>query len=82
MFDQVPRYVSPKQAAEERARRRALLFRSLFWIAVLLPLAAMLMAYGYSDQAPASLREFTIAVDGMLGQPVWTILKQIATPKG
>jgi hypothetical protein len=35
----------------------------------------LLMAYGYSDQAPVALREFTIALDGFLGQPVWSIIK-------
>ena len=70
MTPYVPKYVSPKQAAEERARRRAL----LFWIALSLPLAFALLAFGYSDQAPAALRDLTIRFDRALGYPVlWLI---------
>ena len=70
MTPYVPKYVSPKQAAEQRARLRAL----LFWIALGLPLAFALMAFGYSDQAPAALRELTISLDRTFGYPVlWLI---------
>ena len=66
----VPKYVRPEQAAEERARRRALLFR----IALALPLIFALLAFGYSDQAPAALRELTISLDRTFGYPVlWLI---------
>ena len=70
MTPYVPRYVPPKQAAEERARLR----RRLFWIALSLPLAFALLAFGYSDQAPAVLRNLTITFDRALGYPVlWLI---------
>jgi hypothetical protein len=70
MTPYVPKYVSPKQAAEERARRRALLFR----IALAVPLVFALLMFGYSDQAPTALREMTIGLDRTFGYPVlWLI---------
>ena len=66
----VPKYVPPNQAAEDRARRRA----RLFWIAVAVPIAFAVLAYGYSDQAPAWLRSAIIALDRSLGFPIaWLI---------
>jgi hypothetical protein len=66
----VPKYVPPKQAAEERARRRA----ALYWAALALPLAFAFLMFGYSDQAPAALREAIIALDRSLGFPIaWLI---------
>ena len=65
--------LTPRQAAENRARLR----RSLFWIAVLLPLLFALMAFGYSDQAPASLRSITIMLDGLFGYPLGTFLNVV-----
>ena len=70
MSPYVPRYVPPKQAAEERAQRR----RRLFWVALSLPLAIALLAFGYSDQAPAALRDLTIRLDRAFGYPIlWLI---------
>jgi hypothetical protein len=64
------KYISPKQAAEDRARRRA----TLYWIALALPLGFAALAFGYSDQAPQALRSTTIALDRSLGYPiVWLI---------
>ena len=66
----VPQYRSPEQAAQDRARRRS----ALFWIAVAVPVAFALMAFGYSDQAPAFLRSITIGLDRQLGYPIlWLI---------
>ncbi len=65
-----PQIPDPKHAAENRAR----LLRWAFWTAALLPLLFMLMAYGYSDQAPALLRSFTLALDEAFGSPVWRVL--------
>jgi len=62
----VPKYVSPKQAAEDRARRRA----ALYWIVLAIPLIFMLLVFGYSDQAPAALRSTTITLDQALGYPI------------
>ena len=69
--------LTPRQAAENRARLTARLRRSLFWIAVILPLLFALMAYGYSDQAPASLRSITIMLDGLFGYPLGTFLNVV-----
>jgi hypothetical protein len=70
MTPYVPKYVPPKQAAEERARLR----RRLFWIALSLPLAIALLLFGYSDQAPAALRQITISLDRTFGYPLlWLI---------
>jgi hypothetical protein len=70
----VPKYVSPKQAAETRARRRAL----IYWIAVAVPVAFAILLYGYSDQAPAALHNFVVALDGMFGHPILWLLTAIA----
>ncbi len=65
-----PKYVSPKQAAENRARLKA----RLYWTALAIPLVIALFAYGYSDQAPASLRNVLIGLDRSLGYPfAWLI---------
>ena len=32
------------------------------------------MVFGYSDQAPAFLRELTISLDALFGSPVWEFL--------
>lgn len=64
------RYVSPKEAAERKARRRTLLFR----IAIALPLIAALLVFGYSDQAPQFLREAVIALDRAFGYPILWLL--------
>ena len=66
MPPQLPKYVSPKQAAEDRARRRAM----LYWFVLAIPLAFMLLLFGYSDQAPAALRSATITLDQTLGYPI------------
>jgi hypothetical protein len=74
MAPYVPKYVSPKQAAEDRARRRAL----LFWIAISFPLAFALLMFGYSDQAPAALRDLTISLDRAFGYPVLWLISWLA----
>jgi len=70
-----PKYVPPKQAAEDRARRQA----AIYWIALALPLLIALLAFGYSDQAPAALRSATIALDQAFGYPLARLLG-IAAP--
>jgi hypothetical protein len=69
-----PRYVSPKERAETRARWR----RFFYWTAVALPLAVTLMLFGYSDQAPAWLRAATENVDAVFGYPVLRLIALIA----
>ena len=69
------RYVSPKERAENRARW----LRFAYWLAVVIPTAIALMMFGYSDQAPRWLREFTLSLDGTFGFPVLWLIKAIAT---
>ena len=75
MAPYVPKYVSPQQAAEDRARLRA----RLFWIAVAVPLVFALLMFGYSDQAPSFLRSATISLDGALGYPILALLSALAS---
>lgn len=69
-----PRIPNPRKDAERRARMWSMATRALLWggAAVLLVFTAML--YGYSDQAPVWLRDFTIGFDNFLGRPVWRII--------
>jgi hypothetical protein len=69
-----PRIPNPKKDAERRAQLMSAIFRALLWIATIPPLLFLVMAYGYSDQAPTALRDATIAVDGFFGHPVWSII--------
>jgi hypothetical protein len=71
-----PKYISPKQAAEDRARRRA----ALYWIALALPLGFAVLAFGYSDQAPEALRSATVTLDRSLGYPFAQLLGIATAP--
>ncbi len=68
------RYISPKERAENRARW----IRFAYLVAVAIPLAIMVMMFGYSDQAPAWLRNFTVNLDAGFGFPVLWLIKFIA----
>ncbi|MBI2715391.1 MAG: hypothetical protein HYX37_13210 [Rhizobiales bacterium] len=67
-------YISPKERAENRARW----IRIGYWTAVTIPAAIALMMFGYSDQAPAWLREITVKLDALFGFPVLGLIKAIA----
>ena len=67
-------YISPKQRAENRARW----IRIGYWTAVTIPAAIALMMFGYSDQAPAWLRELTVNLDAAFGFPVLWLIKLVA----
>ena len=69
-----PRYVSPKERAQNRARYRAW----LYWTAVALPLLVALMMFGYSDGAPLWLSRITIGLDAACGYPVLWLIKLVA----
>jgi hypothetical protein len=71
----VPKYESPKAAAERRARLRT----TLYWTAVAIPVAAAVLLFGYSDQAPAFLRDTVVALDGMFGHPILALLTALAS---
>jgi hypothetical protein len=73
MLPNTPRYVTPKERAENRARIRAW----LYWTAVAIPAAIALMMFGYSDQAPQWLRAFTVSLDTMLGFPFLWLVKTL-----
>jgi len=70
-----PRYVSPKEKAENRARIRAFITWSVAGLAIFL----LTMLFAYTDQAPAWLRDFAFKLDGSFGFPVLALIKAIAT---
>jgi hypothetical protein len=70
----VPKYVSPKEAAQNRARLRT----RLYWVALGVPLLFALFAFGYSDQAPAFLRTMTVTLDRALGYPILALISALA----
>ncbi len=76
MPPRMPKYVSPKQAAEDRARR----LRALYWLALAVPLIFVLLVFGYSDQAPAVLRSVTITFDQTFGYPLARMLGVSVAP--
>jgi hypothetical protein len=69
----VPKYVRPGEAAERRARIK----NALIWTAAAIPLAFMFLAYGYSDQAPAFLRNAIVVFDRSLGYPIIGLLSMV-----
>ncbi len=74
MLPNFPRYVSPKERAENRARIRAW----LYWTAVAIPAVVVLVMFGYSDQAPLWLSGVTIRLDATFGFPVLWLIKLVA----
>ncbi len=75
MANYVPKYVSPKEAAQNRARLRA----RLYWVALGLPVLFALLVFGYSDQAPAFLRTVTTTIDRAFGYPILALISAIAS---
>jgi hypothetical protein len=75
MAPYIPKYVSPEQAARDRVRLRS----RLYWIAVGIPVAFAILAFGYSDQAPAFLRTVTITLDRSLGYPILNLIGMIGS---
>lgn len=69
-----PRYVSPKERAENRARW----LRFAYGVAVGIPALIALMLFAYTDQAPRWLREAAFAIDGAFGYPILALIKAIA----
>jgi hypothetical protein len=66
-------YVPPPDPQQVAATQRRVML-ALLWLLALPPLLIALMVFGYSDQAPAFLRELTISLDGLIGSPVWSFL--------
>jgi hypothetical protein len=73
MAPYVPKYVPPRQAAEDRARLKS----RLIWLAAAIPLVFVSLAFGYSDQAPAFMRSAIISFDRALGYPIIGLLTWI-----
>jgi hypothetical protein len=69
-----PRYVSPKERAENRARIRAF----VIWSGAALAVFLALMLYAYTDQAPGWLRNLAFQIDGAFGYPVLALIRAIA----
>ncbi len=73
MAPNAPRYVSPKERAENRARW----IRFGYGVAVAIPAFIAVMMFGYSDQAPGWLRSFTVGLDGAFGFPVLGLIQKV-----
>jgi hypothetical protein len=74
LLPNAPRYVSPKERAENRARW----LRFAYWVAVAIPAIVVLTMFGYSDQAPLWLSGITIRLDAVFGFPVLWLIKLVA----
>ena len=68
-----PRYVSPKEREENRARMKAFIIWSVAGLALFL----LAMLFAYTDQAPEWLREFAFKLDATFGFPVLALIKAI-----
>ena len=70
----IQRYISPEERAENRVRW----MRFAYLVTVAIPLIGLVMMYGYSDQAPSWLRDFTVNLDAAFGFPILSLIKAIA----
>ena len=61
---------TPQQAKEHRAN----VISGILWLLAIPPVLFAIMAFGYSDQAPAFLRSVTVQLDALFGQPVWSLI--------
>jgi hypothetical protein len=68
----LPRYVSPQEKAENRARYR----RFFYWTLVTIPLIVTLVLL--SSSAPLWPSRITIGLDALFGFPVLWLLRAIA----
>lgn len=69
-----PKIPNPQRDREQRAQMIRRTISTLLWITAIPPIAFMLMVFGYSDQAPAFLRDLVISVDSWFGSPVWDLI--------
>jgi hypothetical protein len=67
-------YIHQYESPEQKARRRAERNMRLLWVAIAIPVVFVIMALGYSDQAPAFLRDNIRAMDASMGYPILTVL--------
>lgn len=69
-------YLPPKIPGSKQAKEyRANVISGLLWLVAIPPVLFAVMVFGYSDQAPAFLRDLTVQLDGLFGQPVWSLIK-------
>jgi hypothetical protein len=73
MLPHVPKYVRPEEIAASKARMRS----ALIWIAFSIPALFVFLAWGYSDGAPAGLRNAIVTLDRSLGYPIIGLLSMI-----
>ena len=66
-------YLPPKTPQQAKAHR-ANVISGILWLLAIPPVLFAVMAFGYSDQAPAFLRDITVQLDAMFGQPVWSLI--------
>ncbi len=66
-------YLPPK-TPQQRKEHRANIIAGILWLLAIPPVLFAIMAFGYSDQAPAFLRSVTAQLDAMLGGPVWWLI--------
>jgi hypothetical protein len=69
-----PKVPNPKRDAEARRQTMRRAVSTVLWVLAIPPLIVVLMAFGYSDQAPDFLRDLTIIVDRFFGSPVWQMI--------
>lgn len=66
-------YLPPKTPQQAKAHR-ANIISGILWLLAIPPVVFAIMVFGYSDQAPAFLRDITVQLDTMFGQPVWSLI--------
>ena len=70
-----PRFMTPKQRAEDRARYVSF----AWWSGATIALFLAFMLFAYTDQAPAWLRSVAVQIDGAFGYPVLALIHAMAT---
>jgi hypothetical protein len=66
-------YLPPKTPQQAKAHR-ANIISGILWLLAIPPVLFAIIAFGYSDQAPAFLRSVTVQLDAMFGGPVWWLI--------
>ena len=64
----------PPKTPQQVKEHRASIMSGILWLLAMPPILFAIMAFGYSDQAPAFLRDATVQLDVMFGQPVWKLI--------
>lgn len=73
--DSMSQYLPPKiQGSQQAKAHRANVISGIVWLLAIPPIVFAVMAFGYSDQAPAFLRNVVVQLDTLFGQPVWWLI--------